>query len=107
MNHVKHPDPLDRSETLRLMQNRSNEISPETIVEAVEFAAANSFSLDHLSRLLVMEGGVDLDTLARIIRQTRSTSTTAQRPSAQPEPLFPASDADRHAPQNCDLTAAA
>lgn len=50
------------------------EITEEKIVEAVHYALSNGFNLDELSRLLVLEGGVDLDTLARIIRGNRDAS---------------------------------
>ena len=51
------------------MDLRTIEIDEDLIVEAVKFAITNDFNLSDLSRLLVMEGGVDLDTLARIIRE--------------------------------------
>ena len=48
---------------------KSIEIDEQKIEEAVRFAISRRFCLDELSRLLVMEGGVDLDTLSRIIRE--------------------------------------
>jgi len=53
------------------MDVKTKEIGENKIVEAVQYAISTSFNLDELSKLLVMEGGVDLDTLARIIRENR------------------------------------
>ena len=55
------------------MEQKTNEIDETKIVEAVRYAVSNSFNLKQLSQLLVMGGGVDLDTLARIIRENRGT----------------------------------
>ena len=54
---------------------RTCEIDESKIVEAVKFAISNNFNLGDLSRLLVMEGGVDLDTLNRIICENQPQST--------------------------------
>ncbi|MEP0943309.1 MAG: hypothetical protein ABJH63_04200 [Rhizobiaceae bacterium] len=65
------------------MQVKTCEIQEEKIVEAVRFAVSRRFSLDELSRLLVLEGGVDLDTLARIIRENRGDETVENNASTQ------------------------
>ena len=67
------------------MQTKTCEIHEEKIVEAVRYAVSTRFCLDELSRLLVMEGGVDLDTLARIIRENRGDVTFDESPPAEPE----------------------
>jgi hypothetical protein len=67
------------------MQAKTCEIQEDKIVEAVRYAVSNSFSLDELSRLLVMEGGVDLDTLARIIRENRGNEAATDGPVTEPE----------------------
>ncbi len=46
-------------------------LNEEKIVEAVKYAVSTKFNLDELSQLLVKEGGVDLDMLAKIIRENR------------------------------------
>ena len=53
------------------MGMRTCEIDESKIAEAVKFAISSNFDLDDLSRLLVLEGGVDLDALARIISENR------------------------------------
>ena len=60
------------------MEFNLKEIKEETITEAVKFAVSHKFNLDELSRLLVLEGGVDLDTLARIIRENRDAETPSE-----------------------------
>lgn len=68
------------------MQTKTCEIHEEKIVEAVRYAVSTHFCLDELSRLLVMEGGVDLDTLARIIRENRGDGAVDE--SSTEEPVF-------------------
>jgi hypothetical protein len=87
LKHVTQSNNNERAHTLNLTQKRSAEISEDKIVEAVEYAVSNDFNLDHLSRLLVVEGGVDLDTLARIIRENRVFRTDANHPPIQPQTL--------------------
>ena len=73
------------------MNTKTNEIHEEKIVEAVRYAISTRFCLDELSRLLVMEGGVDLDTLARIIRENRGpdeTPATSTESEAPAKPTF-------------------
>ncbi|MGI9364626.1 MAG: hypothetical protein ACR2O8_05550 [Rhizobiaceae bacterium] len=60
------------------MEIKSCEIDEQKIEEAVRFAISKQFCLDELSRLLVMEGGVDLDTLSRIIRENRNHGVEQQ-----------------------------
>ena len=60
------------------MEFNLKEIKEETITEAVKFAVSHKFNLDELSRLLVLEGGVDLDTLARIIRENRDIEAPSE-----------------------------
>ena len=67
------------------MQTKTCEIHEEKIVEAVRYAVSTRFCLDELSRLLVMEGGVDLDTLARIIRENRGDEVIENSSPAEPE----------------------
>ena len=57
---------------------KSIEIDEQKIEEAVRFAISRRFCLDELSRLLVMEGGVDLDTLSRIIRENLGSGAGAE-----------------------------
>ena len=57
------------------MGMKTHEIDESKIAEAVKFAISNNFNLGDLSRLLVMEGGVDLDTLARIIAENQPVDT--------------------------------
>ena len=64
------------------MEVKTQEIDEEKIEQAVRYALSTSFCLDELSRLLVMEGGVDLDTLARIIRENRGESPRHANPGA-------------------------
>ncbi|MEP1207720.1 MAG: hypothetical protein ABJM29_04235 [Rhizobiaceae bacterium] len=56
------------------MEVKTNEIAEKKIVSAVKYAISTRFSLDQLCQLLVTEGGVDLDTLARIIRENRGSA---------------------------------
>lgn len=67
------------------MNTKTNEIHEEKIVEAVRYAISTRFCLDELSRLLVMEGGVDLDTLARIIRENRDEDAISKNAPVEPE----------------------
>ena len=67
------------------MEVKTQEIDEEKIEQAVRYALSTSFCLDELSRLLVMEGGVDLDTLARIIRENRGESPSDMQTPEQPE----------------------
>ena len=71
------------------MQTKTCEIQEDKIVEAVRYAVSKRFCLGELSRLLVMEGGVDLDTLSRIIRENRGDREDQGEPPVQPEFLQP------------------
>ncbi|NKB53431.1 MAG: hypothetical protein GKR97_14620 [Rhizobiaceae bacterium] len=55
------------------------EISEEKVIEAVRYAHSRQMCLNQLSNLLVMEGGVDLDTLARVIREFRDGTGCAEK----------------------------
>ena len=80
------------------MEIESCEIDEQKIEEAVRFAISRQFCLDELSRLLVMEGGVDLDTLSRIIRENRSQVSVGQaaQPVAMPVSM---QESDKFAPE--------
>lgn len=67
------------------MQTKTCEIHEEKIIEAVRYAVSTRFCLDELSRLLVMQGGVDLDTLARIIRENRGHDVMEAGSPVEPE----------------------
>ena len=76
------------------MQTKTCEIQEEKIIEAVRYAVSTRFCLDELSRLLVMEGGVDLDTLARIIRENRGVETEDLMQTSEPELIGTAANND-------------
>mgnify|MGYP001014040993 CR=1 FL=1 len=60
-------------------------LEEDKVVEAVQYAVSTKFNLDELSQLLVMEGGVDLDMLAKIIRENRgAASADCEEPVTQP-----------------------
>jgi hypothetical protein len=97
LNHSEQSNALD------LIQARSNEIREDAIAQAVDYAVTYRFSLDDLSQLLVMEGGVDLDTLARIIRENRITPNAVQRNQTPPQQLHPSTNVGHPSNQNSDF----
>lgn len=64
------------------MEVKTRELDENKIIKAVQYAVSTSFSLDQLSNLLVMEGGVDLDTLSRIIRENRGDASEENVPAS-------------------------
>ena len=71
------------------MQVKTCEIGEDKIEQAVRYAVSNRLCLTELSKFLVMEGGVDLDTLSRIIRENRGDDYQAVKPAVEPQPLHP------------------
>ena len=71
------------------MQVKTCEIGEDKIEQAVRYAVSNRLCLTKLSKFLVMEGGVDLDTLSRIIRENRGDDYRAAKPAVEPQPLHP------------------
>ena len=64
-------------------------LNEEKIVEAVKYAVSTKFNLDELSQLLVKEGGVDLDMLAKIIRENRHNPSPRRRRGCNTARLHP------------------
>ncbi len=60
------------------MDIKTTEVPEEKVVEVVRYASSKQMCLNKLSDLLVLEGGVDLDTLARVIREFRDGTRCAE-----------------------------